>query len=191
MKLKGTYIIDLDSTLNNLCPVWLDLYNNDFDDNLTPQDIRSWNTHQYVKAECGTDIYDYLHFPELFEVLEPQPGSQDAVEGLIRDGLDVLVVSACTPASYIPKIAFLKKYFPFIPTNNFIAAHRKDLIIANGIIDDKYDTVAKYPGHRILFNQPWNEDEFAAKGVEDKVIFAANWQEVDLILRRLAYPHYN
>ena len=189
MKLKGRYIIDLDSTLNNLCPVWLSWYNTDYDDTLTPEDIKSWATHQYVKPECGTDIYDYLHFPELFQELEPTAGSQEAVEGLIRDGLDILVVSACTPASYLPKVGFLHKYFPFIPKDNFIAANRKDLVIANGIVDDKYEAVAKFPGFRILYSQPWNVAEYEANGVADSVINAAGWQEVDLRIRSLAYDY--
>lgn len=48
--------VDLDSTLNNFDVVWINDYNKIYNDNLTIEDMISWNAHEYVK--CDKKVYD-------------------------------------------------------------------------------------------------------------------------------------
>ena len=65
--------IDLDSTLNNLDKVWLDRYNNDYNDNI--KEWSQWDMEKIVKPECGKKIYNYLHEKNFFLNLDIQPNS--------------------------------------------------------------------------------------------------------------------
>ena len=53
-------LVDIDSTIADMMPVWLEMYNNDYGDRLEPEDITGWSIHTFVKHECGKKIYSYL-----------------------------------------------------------------------------------------------------------------------------------
>jgi 5'-nucleotidase len=170
---------DLDSTLNTLGATWLALYNRDYDDNLTNDDIKSWDTHKYVKPACGKRIYSYLNEPNLYIRCDVQPGAQDVINGWLKAGHEVLVVSSCARGSYDAKRDWLKVHFPGIPPDNFIASHRKDLIRADVLIDDGFHNLVNFPGERILFKAAWNIEQWHADGERLEIHLADGWHGVE------------
>lgn len=152
--------IDLDSTLNTLDEAWLAMYNADYGDTMTPDDIKSWDTHLYVKPECGRAIYAYLNRPELFLQCGVKPGARAVVAELNELGHDIVVVSSCSRGSYDAKKEWLRQHFPYIPADNFIAAHRKSLVLGDVLIDDGFHNFRSWLGNGILFKAPWNIDKY-------------------------------
>ena len=49
--------VDIDEPVCSLMETWLEEYNNDYNDNLQPDKIKSWYLHRYVKPECSYNIY--------------------------------------------------------------------------------------------------------------------------------------
>ena len=54
-----TIILDVDDVVLNLVPNWLKLYNRDFNDNLTKEQITEWNITKFIKPEAKYSIYQY------------------------------------------------------------------------------------------------------------------------------------
>jgi 5'(3')-deoxyribonucleotidase len=166
--------IDCDDVLNNLITKWLELYNHDYNDNLTKTDVTDWNTSKFVKPECGKKIFDYLLTDGLFDrMVTPPPFAVETTKFLVNH-FEVYIVSSCMPETFLPKVNFIKQYYPHINPNNFIACHDKYLINADYLIDDYHENLRNFRGNKILMNAPYNQNiDF-----EDEVIRVNNWVDI-------------
>lgn len=144
-------LLDLDSTLNDLAHFWLTVYNKEYNDKLTPGDILSWDTHKYVKPECGKKIYDYLTEPNFFFQLEPLNGAQEFVSKLQNDGHEAYIVTACEMKNLggiiQDKIEWLQEYIPSVDKKHFITTHHKYLVNGDVLVDDGPHNAEAYRQH--------------------------------------------
>lgn len=164
--------IDFDNILNNLNECWLQRYNNDYNDNLTIEDIKSWDVHKYTKN--GEEIYTYLT-EDLFASLSPLPHSIEVTEKLQRKH-ELFVVTATFPENMKVKMEWLEKYFPHIPYDNVFICQRKDLVNVDLLIDDAPFNILDFPGKTIVMDYAWNRN--VKKGVRVK-----NWLEIYDLLK--------
>lgn len=154
--MKKSIAIDLDSVLNRLDDVWYARYNELYDDNLQPNDIKSWDIHNFVKPECGRKIYDILLEPYLFRGLPVMEGAIDALTYLTQH-YDVYIVSSAHPATCADKAGWLAEHFPMIDQGNIIFCHPKHLINTDYLVDDGPHNIEGFKQEAIIFDQPWNQ----------------------------------
>lgn len=153
-----TILCDIDSTIANIMPVWLQKYNEDYGDALVPEDITHWGIHEIVKPECANKIFDYVLSPDFYQDVEPIDGAIESVNYLKSKYDVVFVTSGLQPA----KIEWLVwhglidgRSWKF--SKSFIVASRKDLIRGDFLIDDASHNCEDFKnGLPICFAQPWN-----------------------------------
>lgn len=148
--------IDLDTTLNCVEDKWIDMYNKEYNDNLTPADITSWEIEKYVK--CGKDIFKYIYTPGFFRDLAIKPHAQEVVKWLC-DNYDVYIISAAHYDVCGDKGAWLNEYFPFIPYQNIIFCTNKSLFHTDYLIDDGAHNIETFTGKGLLFDAHHNQNE--------------------------------
>lgn len=146
---------DIDDVILDLVPTWLDAYNRDYNDSLTKDKLTDWNIASFVKPECGTKIYDYIAFSDIFYGSNPVVGALDGVNKFRSWDYRIIFVTANDPEGC--KFPWLKEHGFIKDRKDFIVAYDKSLILADILIDDKYDNVISFPREAILFTQPWNE----------------------------------
>ena len=149
--------IDLDDTINNLVDVWIEKYNEDYNDNVKIEDIKTWNIGDYTKA--GKDFYKYLGDGETFKNLSIKDGAANII-GKLCEQHEVYIVTA--NASYNKgvcddKVNFIKKFMPFFPIKNIIFINNKSLLDLDVLIDDGLHNFEGFKGRKIVFSRPWNE----------------------------------
>jgi len=151
--------VGLDSTLNNLYKVWLlDRYNKMYGDNLSEEDLVSYNVLQYVKPEAGDKVYDILMDPGFFRTLDYRDQwTYDGFKWLCKF-YDVYIISSARSDTVSDKVAWIKEKFPFFDANKFISTFHKELLNVNYIIDDAPHVVENFPGHAILLDMPYNRN---------------------------------
>lgn len=170
---KGVLLFDMDDVLADLGTDWLNVYNEYYQDNLTPSHLTSWDTSNIVKAECGDNIYKLLKEEGLFSDLKPTEYSQDVMSNLIDNNFEVFLVSD-SPKGYSyfdgvatkgnpadDKRAWAKKHFPFIKEKNIIFTSEKYLVQGNILVDDKpqtYHLFKKINRNILLMDRPYNRD---------------------------------
>jgi 5'-nucleotidase len=159
---------DVDSVLAMTCFEWLRRYNVDYDDNLTPDDITSWDTHKFVKPACGFKIYDYL-VPDLYDNVQPYPGAVKTVNLVRRLGFRVVFVTSVNQ-EYGAKYYWLLRndFFNGVekPKKDYVETGDKTLVQAmDYLVDDSLDNIYSVYNTRmtksvipIIFNQPWNQN---------------------------------
>lgn len=172
-------LVDLDAVVADLIPQWLEFYNTDYDDHLSVSDIKSWGIHEYVKPECGTEIYAYLEYPDLYAQVKPIDGAISSIHWLSQHAYDVRFVSS---GVYEGKYKWLHKYGLLRGDNpryspDLVIAHDKSLIIGDIMIDDNPNNLNEFRGKGILFAQPWNDNTitpcFRADGWPDVIQYLA------------------
>ena len=183
---RFTIAYDMDETLFDLMNPWLDLYNNDYDDNITRSDIKGWSVHMWVKPECGKKIYEYLAMPGLFEEMRPFDGIVESLERHHAFGDRIVLVSSVpisAPNSYGEKLYSVKKNFPFLPDDCMIACHRKELINADFLVDDGGHNLIDFPGIATCIDRPWNiadKCDMRVNDVNEFVKIRENFDDTDI-----------
>lgn len=166
--------VDVDGVVANLHTEWFRKYNEDFNDNLTIDKITNWDTHKFVKPECGLNIYEYLLLPDLYDNVEPIDGAKFYTDKLKNDDDVRLVYITTTPIEtpgvkfkWLVKHGFLKED----EKDNYIEATDKSVIACNILVDDKYENVLNAFEDGILFAYPHNDGHKYSPRV-------SSWEEI-------------
>lgn len=191
---KLTVLCDMDSIIVALTPKWLKMYNQDHNDNVTLEDIKSWDMAHNVKI--GTKIYDYLYTPGFFLDVEPVDGALGAIKW-IHDNHNLVIASAPSwPGnSASDKITWLKKHVPWFNKRDLMLGHHKYLLKGDIFIDDSPENIQAYakhwPGANIMtISYPYNQ------GVKNLIhTFAEDYTDTqkawDTILEDIDYIAHN
>ena len=167
--------VDLDDVLWDLMSTWISRYNDMVDDNLTVEDIKSWDVAQYIKR--GTEgILNYIpQQNDFWEDVEPIPDSKEYLQQLIKDGYLIYVVTASSHTNLKEKMSRFYSLFPFIEEERVVIIHRKQMMDLDMLIDDKPGNLEDANYLKVLFDRPHNRsiDENKISAVRLKT-----WSEI-------------
>ncbi len=171
-----TILVDMDSTLVDMLPMWLGAYNMLTGDNLRIEDLKTWNTHDH--ARHGRRVYEPLNIPGFFENLPPMDGAIEAMQEFHRQGHVIVIASAAiSSAHYTEKVKWCRKFFPWVPLQNIALFGLKHLIRGHVFIDDSPHQADTY--------RLYNQSAFIA-GIEHP--YNANSKEYDLLAKDWKTP---
>jgi 5'(3')-deoxyribonucleotidase len=154
-------LVDVDCVIADLMPAWLSLYNRDYEDHLTVEDITQWGMESLVKPECGKEIYNYLWMASLYDDVEPIDGAISSIRWLRIHNYDVRFVTSGVHAG---KVGWLGRYGFLLGDGDLryspslVIAHDKSLIKGDIMIDDNLKNLNGFSGTGIIFGQPWNDN---------------------------------
>jgi len=152
--------IDVDDTSVDLLSEWLRLYNNDYEDSITPANILSWDVHTYVRPECGIKIYKYLKNIHLYDNILPIKNSIECINQLREDGHRIIFATA----SHRSRAMSYRKFdrmeeLGFRPEfKSYIELQDKSLLCGDVLLDDGIHNLENFEGHKFLFHQAHNKD---------------------------------
>lgn len=175
---KPVLLFDLDGICCNLVKKWLAVYNRDYHDHMTPDDITSWEWDQLVKPACGKRIYHYLNRPGFFADLEEIPGCAESLERL-QHVCELVVVTASPKEACSDKLKWIKNHLPMVPKGNVVITHRKDLVRGDFMFDDAPRNLIHHPSERIMMDYAYNRDFHDCHRVH-------TWAEAEEVITRLA-----
>ena len=171
--------IDCDSVLNNLTESVLRVYNADYNDNLTVDDITEYRMENFVKPECKENFYKIFCDKRVWKGIEVVEGCVEVIKKWHEKGHTIYIVTATEPANMTKKASWLQRVFPFLNIRkSLICIHKKQLLSGNIdiLIDDCLDNLKGGDYARFVYDQPWN------RNVDDKeydLIRCKDWSEVD------------
>lgn len=147
--------VDIDDVIISLVPTWLHLYNKDYKDNLSKNDITDWQIDKFVKPECGINIYNYIEDPRIYDLCKPVENSFEAISILHKQARVIFITSStigCAGRKYV----WLKKHGYIDKLDDYIEAKDKYLINYDCLIDDNYANIVHSNKNNYLFSAPWN-----------------------------------
>lgn len=137
-------LVDMDGVLCNLIEKWFARYNAEYGDQIHVDALEAWGPHRIAKA--GRSVYKYLSQPGFFRDLKPIPGAIEGVRTLLERGHEVVVVTAAKNG-HRDKAEWLREHLPFLPPENLVFTHRKELVRGDLLFDDaphNLEAFAKY-----------------------------------------------
>jgi 5'(3')-deoxyribonucleotidase len=154
-------LIDMDGCVVNILAGWLKMYNDEYGDELEPEDVRRYEMHKVVKPECGKNIYKYLLEPGFFRNAIPYKHARATLNALHLMKHELVFCTLVPPESPLAtyeKWEWLKEHvFEMNKTEHtMITTPRKDLIKGDLLLDDRPDTLNGYPGRAVCMGRPYN-----------------------------------
>lgn len=170
-------LLDVDDVLLDLLPAWIQLYNDEADDDLDYREIRSWDLRNYVRDGWGDSIYDLLTVPHLYDSVQPIPEALSGVKKLRELGHDIVFVTALHHPGKLERL----KMFGFVEdSTDYVVSKNKGHVRGDVLVDDYVKNLLKFDGHRILFTRRHNAAES-----DGAFIRADNWASVVYNIRML------
>jgi 5'-nucleotidase len=159
--MKPVILCDMDEVVADLLGEWVHRYNQMYNDTLAREDITGWDMADFVKPECGKDIYKILRHDGLYDSVHPIPNAHWGIKALRSLGYRVVFVTTCVDETMDAKLRWLVQW-RFLPRQytqaDFIAAKDKALIRGELLIDDGPHNIRDFPGQTILVHAPHNQD---------------------------------
>ncbi len=163
--------IDMDEVLANINTRFCEWYERYTGIKITEAQLfeKGQKIHQYVGQPA---VRDLLRIKGFFKDLPLMPDSQEVVKWL-SEHYEIFIVTSAMEFKYSmeDKYDWLQKYFPFLPWKNFVFCGRKDMIIADYLIDDHVSNLMTFTGKGILFHAPHNLEDTEFTRVK-------NWKEI-------------
>lgn len=157
---KFTVAVDLDGVIWDLLTPWLKLYNDVFDDDLTPEKIETYSLWKYTKCE-REDMFYLLERNDIWSQITIEDKQLEALRRLMNnERIDFIIVTATNYKVALNKFHRLYELLPELREDQLVITSRKDLIRADFLIDDWEDNLkhiaADKHGTAILITQPYN-----------------------------------
>lgn len=154
--MKKRIAIDMDEVIADFIPKQLRLFNEEFNESLTVEDLHGKKLWE-LKPHLAESVRDYLRDPSFFRDLEVMENSQEVIKEL-NDNFEVFITTAAMefPSSFTAKYEWLKEHFSFLNDLNFVFCGDKSIVLADYLIDDNVRHFKKFTGKGILFTSPHN-----------------------------------
>jgi len=171
-----TILVDVDDVLENLCEEWVRRLNEKYGTSVSYEDVTEWDIAKFYPSLAREQVFAPLHEPDIWFSLSPKEGAICYLKKLVEDGFDVYL---CT-STYYKNVDWkyrgvVKRYFPFINWDHVIVTSRKQMIIADFLIDDAPHNLEGGVYIKILMTAPHNKNyDVNGKGI----IRCDSWKEI-------------
>jgi 5'(3')-deoxyribonucleotidase len=164
--------IDMDEVMADTMSHYLELYNAEFQLDLTPADFYGRRIFEVIDASHAARCREYFEDESFFLEIPVMPGSQEVVRELTKQ-YEVFITTAAmeVPSSFSAKFHWLQKYFPFIQTSHIVFCGDKSILAADYMIDDNVRHFRRFRGEGIIYTAPHNVHVTGYRRVN-------NWAEI-------------
>lgn len=155
-----TILVDLDHVLVNTGDAWVEVLNERHGTTVKYDDITEWDVSKFFPTLSHDEVYEPLVSGEVWSRVSPVRGARETLEKIIADGHEVYIATASSLETIGKKWnEVIQKYYPMIPYDHVIVAHRKQMIVADVLIDDAPFNLNGGKYFSILFDAPHNRDD--------------------------------
>jgi len=158
-KPKIPIYIDMDEVICDFLTKLCSEYNNKYNKDLKPSDIKSYNLLPYI----GEEGIELLKQPGFFSDLKPIEDTWEIIFRLLAEGEDIFIISSpMNEYSVFEKYQWVQKYLSFFPIKNLILVGNKGELLErldrNGILfDDCPLYIEKFGGITVVMDRAYNQ----------------------------------
>ena len=153
---KLTILCDADDTIINLLPCWLSEINRLYGKAVRKEEICCWDITKAYPGLTADEVLKPLYRASFWNTVAPIEGSRYYLERLMKDGHNVLIVTASNLETSSAKSARLLNLFPFLRQKQIVFTQNKQAVPGDVLIDDGVHNLIGGSYRKILFHQPGN-----------------------------------
>lgn len=164
--------IDMDEVIADTYYKHIEIYNHEFQENLTLEDCWGDEVWKAVPEDRQASVRNHANTIGFFRNLKPIKDSQRVLKELSQK-YELYIASAAMqfPNSLFEKSEWLDEYFPFIDWKKRILCGDKHILKGDILIDDRSYNLDSFDGRPLLFTSGHNIHETNHERV-------STWQEV-------------
>jgi 5'(3')-deoxyribonucleotidase len=175
--------VDLDNVLNDLVEKTLVLYNSRTGKNIQINDVTTYKFYECLPREDADGIIALFKERELWDSLEPLPGSQKVLRQLANQGHRIIIATATDPCNFEWKCQWVAEHYPFIQTDNIIRIMDKSLLSADVLIDDHIENLTSFYYERVCIDYLYNRSN--SKDYAYNIHRVKSWDEIPSVIRNI------
>lgn len=164
--------IDMDEVIADTYYKHIEIYNHEFQENLTLEDCWGNEVWKAVPEDRQASVRNHANTIGFFRNLKPIQDSQRVLKELSQK-YELYIASAAMqfPNSLLEKSEWLDEYFPFIDWKKRILCGDKHILKGDILIDDRSYNLEHFDGRSLLYTSGHN---IHTNGFER----VSTWQEV-------------
>lgn len=176
-----TILFDADDVAEDLVNCWISLLNERYGTAVAFEDIKDWDITLAFPTLTKEQLFGVLQEDELWQRLEPMPGSQRILQKWYDQGYQLYMVTASDYRTCKMKVERILQMFPFLDWEHIIFASNKQMVRGDILIDDGAHNLIGGTYYKIMFNRPRNR----SLDVEKYDIHRAEtWDDVDTLVQQ-------
>lgn len=178
--------VDCDNVINNLVESIINVYNKDYNDNLSVADITTYNMRQFFKNVSQDKFYDYFTDKRVWDNIKVLENCVTTLKKYYDLGCEIYIITATAPQNISNKAAWLQEQLPFLNMYDSLIAIKNKQMLSGDIdilIDDCVDNLVGGYYHKILFDYPCNRLGFESYENNAHMLHqryrCRNWNDID------------
>lgn len=177
---KLKILIDLDDTMEDFLPRWVQSINYKYNKDVKVMDIHEWDIHSIYPDLTYEELLEPLQTIEFWEGVQAKPDAPKYIRLLQKDGHVIRVVTSSHYTTLDRKIdCMLFRLFPFLSWDDVVVTQDKGQLKGDVLIDDNPAFMDGFDGVKLLMDAPHNQLEHTITRVYD-------WKEIYDIISSLA-----
>ena len=178
-------VTNVDGVLNNLMEATLEEYNKRHNTRFSAKDVTTYNIDDCFEPEVSKELKEIFNTSEIWNKVKSIGGAHNALQKLINSGHQVYLATDNNPSTYGDKVAWIKRFFPFIESSKIICIKDKWILKADIMIEDNLQTLLAKPYyHRILMDHPWNHQSDIKDYTYD-IHRCKNWDGIMSVINKI------
>ena len=180
---KFVLCVDMDDTIEDLVPAWVDWLNKHHDTHVAVEDITNWNIAIYFPTLTYEEVFAPLSQREFWKTVKPKEDAINYLSRLAGEGVEVYICTSAYHSTITYKIEeVVEKYFSFIDWGHIIIAENKSMVRCDAIIDDAIHNLENHPAHRLLYTTPVNKEYNASL---NGLVRVDDWRQAYRVIKLL------
>lgn len=164
---QKTFVVDLDGVLRDIFSQMIKLYNNEFGENIKPEDVKDYDVEtSFPKAHAAYgSSYQYFfekHADYVFLLSPPMEGAVEAMKRLNQ--LGKVIIATIQPSTHNKILALKWLEHWGIPYDEIRFVDTKAGIVCDYFIEDYPKNMEGSGGMKILIDAPYNQGVEEANG---------------------------
>ena len=151
-------LIDVDDTIEDLIPAWVNWLNNSHDLNVNPDSIDCWEMYKHFPTLAKFQVYEPLYLNEFWETVMPKADAVYYVNSLYLEGYDLYLCTNSNLETIMRKREnIIDVYFPYLK-DKIIIISNNPMLNADFLIDDNPKNLIGGSYNKILFSCSHNKN---------------------------------
>lgn len=170
-----TVLVDMDDTIENLIPAWVDWLNKLYGTSVHSDEITDWAIHRFFPSLPEDAVYAPLYNDKFWGTVKPRQDAVHYLSKLMDMGFDMYICTTSNYQTIKSKLEYIiDRYFPFISWQRIINTHNKQLLSADILVDDGVHNLVGGSYKKILMTMPHNK---AYDTNNSDIVRVSDWEE--------------
>jgi len=170
-------LIDVDDTIEDLIPAWIDWLNSQYNLNVKYEEVDCWEIYKKYPSLTQEQVYEPLFIDNFWKTVRTKPDAIEYVQKLALEGYDLYLCTNSNLETIKKKKEYIiDKYFPYLK-DKIIIISNKQMLRADFLIDDNPANLLGGDYRKILFSCYHNQG--LSKRKKDQMYLITNsWKEI-------------